>query len=206
MPSALDNPNSGGAACVGGLDLGGEHVDARRAADQPRHLVGRHAEHEQQQGGREQRRAQQRQRDLRHHLPVARAGHQRRLFQADIEHPQRRPEREIGEREVVTGQRPDHALHGVDAERRLGEAEPVLHQRIDPADIRAEHEDPGHRRRAGRGSRTTAAPANGTAGRAARRCAPPRTPPLRPSAASARRCRRRRSANCRTAGRCASSE
>ena len=82
---------------------------------------------------------------LRHHLPVSRARHQRGLLQAHVEHAQGRPEHQIGEREIVARQRPDHAAHGVDAQRRFGEPEPGFEQRVDPADVGAEHEDPGHR-------------------------------------------------------------
>ena len=198
-------PNSGGAFWVAAW-ISVVNTSMRAGPpDQPRHLVGRHAEHEQQQRGREDRRAQQRQRDLRHHLPVARARDQRRLFHAHVEHAQRRPEREIGEREVVARQRPDHAAHGVDAERRLREPEPVLDQRIDPADVGAEHEDPGHRGEQARDRERQQR--ERMEQRAERRVGALHHQGHQPAhaAASPPPCRRRRSANCRTAAGCASS-
>ena len=41
-------------------------------------------------------------------------------------------------------QRPDHAAHRIDVERRIGEMERRFQECVEPADIGAEHEDPGH--------------------------------------------------------------
>ena len=127
------------------MDVGGEDVDARRSADQARHLVGRHAHDEQQQQRGKDRRPQQRQGYFAEHVGVVAACHHRRLFHAHVEHAQRRPEREIGERKVVTRQRPDHPRHGIDVYGRRIESQQRFEHRIGPADIRAEHEDPRHR-------------------------------------------------------------
>ncbi len=127
------------------LDVGSEDVDARRPADQPRHLVGRHAHHEQEQQRREDRRPQQRQGDAGEHLCVAPAGHEPGLLHAHVEDAQRRPERQIGEREIVAGERPGHPGHRIDVQRRLAEPERRFEHRVAPADIRAEDEDPRHR-------------------------------------------------------------
>ena len=129
----------------GALDVGGEHVDARRPADEAGDLVGGHAHHEQQQQRGKDRRPQQRKRNLGEDLAVACARHQRGLLHAQVERAQRRPQHQIGERKIVARQRPGHPRHRIDVHGRLGEPERRLEQRVGPADVRAEDENPGHR-------------------------------------------------------------
>ena len=128
----------------GTLDIGGEHVDAGGTADQARDFVGRHPHHEQQQQRGQDRGPQQRQRDPGEDLRVIAARHQGGLLHAHVEHAQRRPQRQIGERKIVARERPGHPRHRVDVDRRFAEPERRFEHRIAPTDIRAEHEDPGH--------------------------------------------------------------
>jgi hypothetical protein len=129
----------------GTLDVGGEHVDARRPADEARHLVGRHAHDEQQQQSRQDRRPQQRHGDPDEDLGVASARHQCGLLHTHVEHAQRRPQRQIGKRKIVARQCPGHSRHRVDVDRRLGESEHRFEHCVAPADVGTEDEDPGHR-------------------------------------------------------------
>ena len=126
------------------LDVGGEHVDAGGTADQARHLVRRHPHHEQKQQRGQDRGSQQRQRDPGEDLGVVAARHQAGLLHADVEHAQRRPERQIGERKIVARQRPGHSRHRVDVDGRLAQPERRHQHRIAPADIGAEDENPRH--------------------------------------------------------------
>ena len=138
----------------GVLNPGGENLDTRRQADDARHLVGRQAHDKEQQEAGQNGGAQQRQRDLRHHLPVAAAGDESGFLHAHVERAQRRPKRQIGEGEIMARQRPDHAGHGIDVERCVFQTERRFQHGVDPADVGAEHENPRHgHQQAGNGER-----------------------------------------------------